>query len=653
MGPLWLVPALPLAAFGVCALLPKRLSRVSGLLASVVAIAALVLMATHFSASLNGEVHTSILLSYNIAGRQAVLGLATDPLSSIMGLLVAAVAAVAITYSIGYMHGENGQRRFFAELSLFAASMLALVLASDYLLLYVAWEIVGACSYLLIGHHWGKDQARRGSLKALLATRTGDLGLLLAVALIFSVTGSATYERAFAALHTGSIPKWAVHVIPFMLLAGAVGKSAQFPLQLWLPDAMAGPTPVSALIHSATMVAAGIYLVARSFPLFQTVPSALTLLLVLTTFSAVAAALAAAVQNDIKRLLAYSTISQLGEMGIALGLGAPMPAIFHLITQASFKALLFLAAGIVTKEIGENELSKLHTDSVAVRFGFLIGALSLSGILPFAGFWSKDAIAKEAGPGMQIVLAILSVMGAFYIARAYLLGFTRRGNEPETGTLQFVMELGVWVLAFATVTVGFIQSPVGSGWLSRYLHLPTSARLGASSVIHPSLAVLGWLIALSAYRWRVFDPDVLASRWATLRQFLFRGLGTDAEGFTLARMGVALASVSSAIDRKVFERLSDNAATAALRFASTSSAIDRSIFERLSDNVAIAALRAASASGRIDQHIFDRGVENGAGSVSMFSEHARLLQTGRVYHYLAAAFGWVLVLAIIALAVRA
>ena len=305
MGPLWLIPAPPLAAFAACALMPKRTTRFAGVLVSAAAIASLLLLATHFSASVSGQIHNSTLMTANVAGRQAVLGLATDPLSSIMGLLVAAVAAIVITYSIGYMHGESGQRRFFAEMSLFAASMLTLVLATDYLLLYVAWEVVGICSYLLIGHHWSDDQARRGSLKALLATRTGDLGLLLGIALMFEVVGSTSYDRVFAALQTGSMPPWALHAIPFLLLTGAVGKSAQFPLQLWLPDAMAGPTPVSALIHSATMVAAGIYLVARSFPLFQAVPSTLALLLGLTTFTSIAAAFAATVQNDVKRLLAF------------------------------------------------------------------------------------------------------------------------------------------------------------------------------------------------------------------------------------------------------------------------------------------------------------------------------------------------------------
>lgn len=627
MGPLWLVPALPLAVFAIGALLPKRAIRLSGVLASVATIASLALMVTHFSAFLHGQIHKSILLNYNIAGRQVELGLGTDPLAAIMGLLVAAVAAVVIIYSIGYMHGEDGERRFFAELSLFAGSMLTLVLASDYLLLYVAWEIVGTCSYLLIGHQWSEDQAKRGSLKALLATRTGDLGLLLGIGLLFITSGSTSYERVFSSLNAGSFPNWALHAIPFMLLAGALGKSAQFPLQLWLPDAMAGPTPVSALIHSATMVAAGIYLVVRSFPLFHAVPSALTLLLVLTTVTAIAAAFAAAVQNDVKRLLAYSTISQLGEMGIALGIGAPMPGIFHLITQASFKALLFLAAGIVTRQVQENGLTKLHTNSVAARFGFLVGALSLSGIPPLAGFWSKDAIAKDAGAGIEGALALLSTLVAFYIARAYLLGFTRRDRELKAGTPQFLMELGVWLLSLATITVGFIQSPVASGWLGRYLHQPTSTNLQARSAIHPALAVLGWLVALSLYRWRVLDPDALAVRWASLRLFLLRGLGTDSEGFALARFGQA--------------------------FAKLVSAIDGSIFERLSDSAAIAALRFASASSRVDERVLDRSVENSAGSVFLLGERARALQTGRVYHYLAAAFAWVLLLAIITLAVRA
>lgn len=651
MGPLWLVPALPLAAFAACVLLPRRATRAAGIISALGMIAALILMISHFAASLSGQVHKSILLTFNLAGRQAVLGLATDPLSAIMGLLVAFVAAVVITYGIGYMHGEDGQRRFFAEMSLFAASMLVLVLAADYLLLYVGWEIVGACSYLLIGHYWSEGRARRGSLKAFLVTRTGDVGLLLGIALMFVTAGGTNYGQVFVALNAGTIPGSALHAIPFMLLAGAVGKSAQFPLQLWLPDAMAGPTPVSALIHSATMVAAGIYLVARSFPLFEAVPSALAVLTTLAPLSAIASALAASAQMDIKRLLAYSTISQLGEMGIALGIGAPMPAIFHLITQASFKALLFLAAGIVTKHVGGNDLSKLHTNSTGARLGFLVGALSLSGIPPFAGFWSKDAIAHAAGPGMQIVLALLSFLGAFYIARAYLLGFSRRVKR-ERGVLHSVMGLSVWLLAIATLTVGFIQSPAGSGWLGRYLLLPASTRLDVTSAIHPALAALGWLGALAIYRWRVLDPEAPTARWASARNFFRGGLGTDSEGLALARLGVAFGKLASFIDRKTFDRISDSAASLGLAFADIGSMVDQRVFDRLSDKAAVTVLRLASANDQVDHSVLDQGVERGAESLSIFSERARLLQTGRVYHYLAAAFAWVLALAIITLAVR-
>ena len=285
--------------------------------------------------------------------------------------------------------------------------------------------------------------------------------------------------------------------------------------------------------------------------------------------------------------------------------------------------------------------------------GFLIGALSLSGVPPLAGFWSKDAISQNAGTGIQFALALLSFLGAFYIARAYLLGFTGREGKPGNRMFQYPMELGIWVLALVTIAVGFIQSPFGSGWLGRYLHETSSTNLHARSAIHPALAILGWFCALCVCRWRFVSPDALAARWAHGRTFLLRGLGTDAEGFGLARIGVSFANASSAIDRHIFERLSNKAAIAALRFAGASSRIDRDIFERLSDNAAIAALHFATISSRMDQRVLDRAVENGAGSVSMLGEHARVLQTGRVYHYLAAAFGWVLVLVIITLAVRA
>lgn len=650
MGAVWLVPAVLLTASATCALLPKRAAQWSGVIASMAAVVGLILMAYHFRASIEGEIHCSTLLNYRIAGRQAVLSLETNPLSAILGVVVAVIAAVVITYSVGYMRGETGQRRFFAEMSLFAASMLTLVLAADYLLLYVAWEVVGACSYLLIGYHWNEEQARRGALKALLTTRAGDLGLLLGVALIFVSVGGTRYEQVFAAVRTNSISTPALYAIPFLLLAGALGKSAQFPLQLWLPDAMAGPTPVSALLHSATMVAAGIYLIARSFPLFAAVPSALTLLLWLASFTAILAALAAAVQSDVKRLLAYSTISQLGEMGMALGLARPMPGIFHLITQASFKALLFLAAGIVTKEVGSNELSKLRTNSQGARFGFLIGALSLSGIPPLAGFWSKDAISHHAGPGVEVVLAVLSVLSAFYIARAYLLGFIRRGGDSRGARPEILMALGVWLLALATMTEGFIQSPVGAGWLGRYLNEAVTPGLDVSSAIHAALAGVGWLVALSVYRWRAAGSKTLPIRAARLRRILMGGFGTDSESFVLARVGLAFAKACSSLDLRI-DQLADRVAPVSLRVANVSSAVDSNI-EQLSDASATAALRLARAGLHIDRSLLDDAVENAARRFSALSERVRVLQTGRVYHYLALAFVWVLVLAAITIVMR-
>ena len=373
-----------------------------------------------------------------------------DPLTAIMLVVVTGVSLMVQVYSIGYMHGDPGYARYFAYMALFTASMVGLVLAGNIVQLYVFWELVGLCSYLLIGFWYHKPAAAAAAKKAFIITRIGDFGLLLAILyLVFNVDAFASQglnPLEIADIHKavaipGLLASGVVTWIAVGIFAGAVGKSGQFPLHTWLPDAMEGPTPVSALIHAATMVTAGVFLVARFFPLFESSETAMTLVAVVGGFTAVFAASMALVANDIKRVLAYSTVSQLGYMMLALGVGAYGPAVFHLFTHAFFKALLFLGSGSVNHATGTFDMRYMGGLRLSMPWTyatFLVGALSLAGIFPLAGFWSKDEILLGAFHSSSAVgqlvfwLALAAVfMTAFYMFRALFMTF---GGEFRGGS---------------------------------------------------------------------------------------------------------------------------------------------------------------------------------------------------------------------------
>ena len=324
----------------------------------------------------------------------APFGLLVDPLSSVMLLVVTGVGSLIHIYSIGYMRDDPNYSRFFAYMNLFIFSMLTLVLANNYVLLFVGWELVGLCSYLLIGFWFERKSAADAGKKAFIVNRIGDLGFLIGIFTLFYATQSVTFKDVFA--HAGTMAPGLVTAACLWLFCGAIGKSAQFPLYVWLPDAMEGPTPVSALIHAATMVTAGVYMVARSFPLFSHSETAMMVVALTGTFTAIFAATMALVQYDIKRVLAYSTVSQLGYMFMALGVGSFSAAIFHLMTHAFFKALLFLCAGSVMHamhhEIDFRKMGGLKGPLKKTYQRFYVGGLAIAGIFPLAGFFSKDSI---------------------------------------------------------------------------------------------------------------------------------------------------------------------------------------------------------------------------------------------------------------------
>jgi NADH-quinone oxidoreductase subunit L len=408
------------------------------------------------------------------------LALNVDGLSAIMLVVVTSVSLLVQIYSQGYMHGDGGYSRYFAWMSLFTAAMLGLVLFDSILMVYVFWELVGLGSYLLIGFWFQKQSAADAAKKAFLTTRLGDIGFLLGIILIWNEADTFNIPvLQEMALH-GEFSDTVITLFALGLFAGAVGKSAQFPLHVWLPDAMEGPTPVSALIHAATMVAAGVYLVARMFPIFQASESAMTTVAYIGAFTAIFAASMGIVMTDIKRVLAYSTISQLGYMMLALGVGGYIAAIFHLFTHAFFKALLFLGSGSVNHATGTFDMRKMGglRSSMPITYAtFVVGALSLAGVVPFAGFWSKDEILAFAWDDDKLLFAVAMIvvfMTAFYTFRAIFMTFHgeyKGGEAPEHGAHDahasvphespLVMALPLLILAVPAFAAGFVNLPFG------------------------------------------------------------------------------------------------------------------------------------------------------------------------------------------------
>jgi len=500
------------------------------------------------------------------------IGILMNSLTAMMLVVVTSVSLVVQVYSQGYMKGDGGYARYYAYMSLFTASMLGLVLASSILQMFVFWELVGLSSYLLIGFWYRRPSAARAAMKAFLVTRLGDLGFLIAILYLFFHQGvlnnsglnSLEIRDVYFAATTGLLGTTAVTWLAIGFFAGAVGKSAQFPLHIWLPDAMEGPTPVSALIHAATMVAAGVFLVARMFPVFEASVSAMNLVAVTGGVTAVFAATMAMTSNDIKRVVAYSTISQLGYMMLALGIGAYTAAVFHLFNHAFFKALLFLGAGSVNHVAGTFDmrfmggLRKVQPWTYGM---FLVASLSLAGIFPLAGFWSKDEILAEAFTNGDFVsrlmffLAMAAVfMTAFYIFRALFIIFhgefrggierkAEQAGEPDSELVltadeeekvaegghahmaesPLVMVLPMGVLAVLAVVSGFVANPpfellaIPKHWIGEFLvaplgHAESPQFIGWIAALSIVLALAGIGLAWATYAAGKISPDRLTYR---------------------------------------------------------------------------------------------------------------------------------------------
>jgi len=441
----WLIPAFPLAGFALLLVAGRRLGEPrSGWVATLAMVGSFAATVGVVVDQLSHDEHhrrsVTTLFSWVSAGDLSVdIGFLADPLSLTMCLFITGVGALIHLYSIGYMHGDTDFSRFFAYLNLFAFSMLVLVLGDNMLLTFLGWEGVGACSYLLISF-WFTDPANASAgKKAFITNRIGDWGVLVAMCLTFFTFGSLSYVEVLDATDAGQVAESTATFIAVMLFVGAIGKSAQFPLYLWLPDAMAGPTPVSALIHAATMVTSGIYLLTRVNPIIADaadwVPSLIAWVGVGTALFAATIAMA---QTDMKKVLAYSTISQLGYMFLAVGCGAYVPAIFHMVTHAFFKALLFLGSGSVIHGMdGDQDLRHyggLRKWMPVTASTFIIGWLAIAGVPPFAGFWSKDEILAYAwneSPALWAVGLVTAVLTAFYMTRQVVLTFFGRHRYAD------------------------------------------------------------------------------------------------------------------------------------------------------------------------------------------------------------------------------
>lgn len=530
----WIIPVLPFLAFACIGLFLHRWPKVAAAM-SILAIggsfALSLLVALKVFTGEPGQVFESSVRWLSMPGLRVDMGIMIDPLTAVMLIVVTTVALLVQIYSLGYMDKDPGLASYFAYQSAFAGSMLGLVVASNFGQLFVFWELVGICSYLLIGFWFGKNSAKDAAIKAFVTNRVGDFGFLLGILFLTIVFGTLNFGELSAQL--AGYDNMAVLIpISILLFFGPMGKSAQFPLHVWLPDAMEGPTPVSALIHAATMVAAGVYLIARAFFIFSHTPQALLFIAVIGGFTALFAASIALVQNDIKRILAYSTLSQLGYMVMAMGIGAMTAGMFHLMTHAFFKSLLFLAAGSVIHALHEEQdiwkMGQLSRKMPFTTWTFVIGALALAGIPPLSGFWSKDEILLGAYAGgytgLYILGSLVAFMTAFYMFRLIFTAFfgsnTNGHHAHESAP---VMTVPLVILAILSIVAGFVGSPFMNNIFGRFITAPGVMHHEANlsiMVISSLIAMAGIFLAWIIYQRKIISHESLRQRFSGVYNLL-------------------------------------------------------------------------------------------------------------------------------------
>ncbi len=613
MGYVVAIPLLPALAFVILAPLSNR-ARNNAVPVSVAAvIIALGLAVVAFLVVWPGgheeaAYHATVTFA-TIGSIKLAAGILLDPVSAVMLIVVTLVGACVQVYSMGYMHRDARIGWYYAVLSLFTAAMLLLVLSDNFLQLYMAWEVMGLCSYLLIGFWHEQVAPRKASIKAFLTTRVGDIGFALGLAVMYKTAGSFDFG---AVLHDFAWAPGAATAVALLLLFGAMGKSAQVPLHVWLPDAMAGPTPASALIHAATMVAAGVFLVARALPIFEASGIALTVTMIVGVTTAIVGGLLAAVQHDIKKVLAYSTISQLGYMFVALGAGGLVAGVYHLVTHAFFKSLLFLGAGVIihaahTQDM--REMGGLAKKMPVTTVTFTIGSLALAGVFPFSGFWSKDEILTVLWNGHHYVVFVLALAAAFvtavYVARLWFRVFT--GPEQTTGLKEAHIEMLVpmSILAAVTAVIGF-----GSPYFAQFLGHEGEWPAAAIALTSTAVAGLGLALGWWAYgrRSRVLNTRPLKERAGWMYDALVQKLYFDLTyDYFIVRGYDRLAGALAVFDSTVVDGIVNGSA---------------------------AIWRAASEVGQsIDRVVIDGAVNGVATLVRATGARVRRIQTGRVQTY--------------------
>lgn len=582
---------------------------------------------------------------------QVSFGIHIDNLTAIMLFVVTLISALIHLYSMGYMHGDPKYSRYFAYLALFSFSMLGLVLADNFFAIYVFWELVGLCSYLLIGFWFEKESAANASKKAFITNRIGDIGMFAGILIIFATLGTFKFEEVFQGVADGTLRGGLLTAAGILIFGGAVGKSAQFPLHVWLPDAMEGPTPVSALIHAATMVAAGVYMVGRVFVFFTA--DALLVIAYIGTITAFMAATIAIVQTDIKRVLAYSTISQLGYMMVGLGTGGYTAGLFHLTTHAFFKALLFLGSGSVIHAVHTQEMPEMGglREKMPVTFWtFLIATLAISGVPPLSGFWSKDAIlasALEFGQthtqhmSIFIIMVLSAAITAFYMLRLVYLTFA---GEPRDQKKYDQAHESPWVMTVPlSILAVFSVGTIWWGWFEHLLAEPDLASYGSLALgaveshggehgsAHSMALVLsvlaagsGIVLATTTYYWKKISAEAWGRRLKPVYNLLWNKYYFD-------------------------ELYSATVIKATLLISKLSAAFDLAVIDGLVNAVARGTTRLSFGQGRFDLRIVD-GLVNLVGRiVHFFGAQLREVQTGKIQTYILMALGGVVLLFIIQL----
>ncbi len=658
---------LPLAGFVLLIFFNKKLPRHGDWIATAVIFIALLLSAIVLAvklASYNAEtIQFTFCWAYfeNIAGIGPVqidLGLMIDNLSAVMLVVVTLISAVVHLFSIGYMENDVRYGRYFAFLGLFSFSMLMIVLTNNFFMMYVGWELVGICSYLLIGHWYEKKSASDAAKKAFIVNRVGDLGMLSAVVLLFASFHTLSFDKIFSAISSGTIPfgsEWWLTFAGLMIFCAAVGKSAQFPLHVWLPDAMEGPTPVSALIHAATMVAAGVYLIARTFVMLTA--DALFVIAYIGAITAFISATIAIAQNDIKKILAYSTISQLGYMIMGLGVGAYTAGFFHLVTHAMFKAGLFLGSGSVIYAMHKalHHQNDYYTDAQDIRnmgglrskmpitfWTFVIFTLAISGVPLTSGFLSKDEILAgtlvfgnlTGHIAIPIIGFLVAGLTAFYMFRLVIMTFL--GQPKDSQRLEHIHE-SPWVMTYPLIALAafslfffFSLNPfkASSGWIYQAIERPASVVPASVAAPGPkvfeealhsvhstamllslSIAGLGILIAFMAYSWKKINADAVAQKLSPVYKFL--------------------------VNKWYFDELYDATAVAVtLGAAKLSAWFDSVVIDGIVDGSAWLTKKTSSGSGRFDNYVVDGLVNLTAYIAGFFGLLFRKVQTGRVQTYI-------------------